>query len=157
MAYKRLDGKSSTDVAEAGVYFFSGLLNGSFDEDAPDMGAPDLPQMQAPEQPQLEPVPEPEPVQIAEAAPAPTPTTELPVQAQSPGLMEGVGKWFKDLSPEAQQVIAKSFQGGAAALMQGLAQKSAQEDALERENRRREDQQRRGQVPSFGSAFAPRA
>lgn len=150
MAYKRLDGESSGDFTDAAVYFFSGLLNGSFDEE----GA-ELPQMETPETPQLEPVPEPEPVQIEEAAPAPPPT-EPPVQAQSTGLMEGVGKWFKDLSPEAQQIVAKSFQGGAAALMQGLAQKSAQEDAVERENRRREDQQRRGQIPAIGSAFTPR-
>lgn len=147
MAYNRLDGKSSEDgdLWDVAAMFFEGIVSGSFGEDA--NAAPmELPE---PEQPVAAEVPVAEPMQ------APAPTTSAP-EPEPVGLIEGVGKWFKDLSPEAQQVVSKSFQGGATALMQGLAQRSAQEDALERENRRRDDQQRRGQIPAFGSAFTPR-
>lgn len=68
-----------------------------------------------------------------------------------------IAKWAKDLSPQAQQVVAKAIAGGAAGLMQGIAQKNAEEDRREREERAREDKKRRGAIQAFGAnAYAPR-
>lgn len=67
-----------------------------------------------------------------------------------------IAKWAQNLSPEGQAVVAKAIAGGAAGLMQGLAQKNAEEDRRDREERAREDKKRRGAIQAFGAnAFSP--
>lgn len=113
-----------------------------------------------------EPPPEPSPVpetpvpapQTATPAVAPTGLSQPTLGSSDGGILAGVGRWFKDLSPEGQRVVAQSIAGGAAGLIQGLAQKNAMEDAREREERQRADRERRGRVAAFapGAIIGPR-
>jgi hypothetical protein len=107
------------------------------------------------------------------APPSPAPVTDKSVPAQAPagvppagplamgkpggGIINSAAGWFQGLSPGAQQILAGSVAGGAAGVMQALAAKNAQEDAVEREQRTRDDRVRRGAVPDFSSGFINRA
>lgn len=125
-------------------------------------------------QPDITPTPTPEPppvqapqpqAQVQPVVPQPPPPSQIPAfQGASAtgsvtpddGIISSTAKWFKDLSPGAQQVLASSVAGGAAGLMQSMAQRNAQEDLREREQRAREDRERRGRIAAFApNAFTP--
>lgn len=115
--------------------------------------------------PEAAPTPQPQPAPATQPAPAPAPAPTAGISQPAPaasttpapasgslkpsGADEVTANWFKKLSPGAQAALASGVVGGASALLQGLAAKSAQEDAKEREDRMREDKVRRGGIPAF--------
>lgn len=183
MAYKRVDGKKVAwgILGAVALYYLGGLVSGGFGEGEegftpdPSPGDADTSAVQAGMQtPMPEPVATPE---VPAAAPAPAPAaaapTPAPVQATTPvqpsqgldptkpandaGMGGSYGKWFSGLSKEAQGIIAGGITGGAGAALNGMAQKNALEDRKEVEERKRQDQIRRGNVPLIAGAIKPRA
>lgn len=125
-----------------------------------------------PEQTVTAPPPAPAPAQTP-AAPVAAPTENLLAKTQAApppdagslalekpsegGIINKSQSWFKNLSPAAQAALAQGVVGGAAGLMQGLAQKSAQEDAKRIEDQKREDKTRRGSIQAFSlNSFRPK-
>jgi type IV secretory pathway VirB10-like protein len=115
----------------------------------------------APAAPQAPPAPAAQPTQgmpaqgmAQQQAPTPataaaTPSGSLKLDNAEPGVIGKSAKWFAGLSPGAQAILAAGTAGGAGALMQSLAMKSAQEDADKRNEMAREDKKRRESIPSF--------
>lgn len=105
---------------------------------------PEVPQAAVPQAPQP-PVPPP----VSETPPQTTSTPGSNLGSKDGGIIAGAAKWFKDLSPGAQQVLAASVAGGATGMMQALAQKNAMDDARDREERVRQDRIRRTTITPF--------
>lgn len=101
----------------------------------------------------------PEPPTLAETtgdsqpgAPVSEGSTPIPANAAASG-----ATWFKSLSPAAQGIIGKGIAGGAAGVLNALAQKNILDEKKREINQAREDVQRKGQVTAFSDgAFKPK-
>jgi hypothetical protein len=57
--------------------------------------------------------------------------------------------WYRNMSPGAQAILASGFAGGAAGLLNALAQKSIIDEKRREVNQTREDVQRKGQISAI--------
>lgn len=119
--------------------------------------APAPAQEPAPAPPPQPPVQAPAPAPTAAAQPAPVgpapgaapQSGSLALAPEQDGIINKAANWFKNLSPGAQAVLGGGTAGGAAAIMNSLAQKNAMEFSREQSDRAREDKVRRGAIQPF--------
>ena len=64
-------------------------------------------------------------------------------------LWNGATQWYNGLSPASRFVLGQAASTGASALLQGNAQRNAQQYAEQQEQRARDDRARRGSVSAF--------
>lgn len=74
----------------------------------------------------------------------------------NPGLFSRLGNWWDGLTPTSQRILGLGASQLAGSAFQANAQRNNQEFQREQANQAEQDRIRRGQIPSFGSAFKPK-